>query len=257
MLELRPEVLAFAQHMEIMLRKNEHKGGWKDCELSFHKLYTSLEAEIHELQAALLMNRPGAILDEMIDVANRGMMLLDHLGLLMVDLTDLDGVKAHVLKVLGETTHGLPDVMVYHRGMYSIMTDPESKIGERLRDGRIVTMPGREDFQEALKELEAAKMVKKAPGTETYVLVDEEDMRPGMSAPAAKCAIVRFLQNQGGCVPIQRIMRHMAPTLHGQGTKDVLDILEKEGSIQREPGTAMYHLIHHVPVENEEEEDGV
>jgi hypothetical protein len=59
MLELRPEVQAFAEQMELKLMANDHKGGWKDCNLAY--LYGCLGEELAELMAAITLNRPAAI----------------------------------------------------------------------------------------------------------------------------------------------------------------------------------------------------
>lgn len=49
-LELRPEVLRFAQLMERKLRKNDHKGGWESEDPRW--LYERFEDELKELHAA-------------------------------------------------------------------------------------------------------------------------------------------------------------------------------------------------------------
>ncbi len=51
LLELRPEVAAFAQLMEKALRENDYKGGWSDCEPA--ALLRRLREESIELDHAL------------------------------------------------------------------------------------------------------------------------------------------------------------------------------------------------------------
>lgn len=173
MLQLRPEVQAFAQHMELKLRENDHKGGWKDMKEG--ALYIMLEAELHELQAALLLNRPMAVMSEVLDVANMGMMVCDSIGLLMVDMPDLDGVKQAILKVLEEAVGGVPLIIIYYRGMEKLMTAEDSVIGTVEEDGRIVTMPTRNTFKQGADELERVGMISRISGTETYILAPEEE----------------------------------------------------------------------------------
>ncbi|WP_179223761.1 hypothetical protein [Paenibacillus tyrfis] len=78
---LRPEVSWFAEQMELTLRRNDHKGGWKEC--SFVYLYQRLNEEIQELGneyfARHFHSEPKweGILREAPDVANFAMMLAD------------------------------------------------------------------------------------------------------------------------------------------------------------------------------------
>lgn len=73
--EIRPEVLKFAKAMEKKLKENDHKGGWKDCDISY--LNHSLNEEVSELQSAIL--EEGYITDECVDIANFAMMIFDIL----------------------------------------------------------------------------------------------------------------------------------------------------------------------------------
>ncbi len=97
-LELRAEVAAFAQAMERQLRKNDHKGGWKQCTNEY--IDERLEQELDEVYAVLEEiatvekhpgNEPEAVraeldkelLGELVDVANFLMMKADIAGLLV------------------------------------------------------------------------------------------------------------------------------------------------------------------------------
>ena len=55
LLELRPEVAAFAQLMEAKLRENDCKGGWKDEQTSY--LSRRCGNELEELRAAIQRQR--------------------------------------------------------------------------------------------------------------------------------------------------------------------------------------------------------
>ncbi len=88
MIELRPEVRAFAEAMEMKLRQNDHKGGW--AREGRQELLTKLYVEWIELREAdkRLVSDPHrfsnrqAVLQECLDVANFAMMIADNLGLL-------------------------------------------------------------------------------------------------------------------------------------------------------------------------------
>lgn len=88
-IELRPELAAFATHMEQVLRNNDHKGGWEHLNLCALSLY--VEKELHELNAAIHRfhkdcnpdNVEGllhAIQLEACDLANYAMMLHDNVN---------------------------------------------------------------------------------------------------------------------------------------------------------------------------------
>jgi len=89
----RPEVLAFARAMEEKLRRNDHKGGWKDE--SARSLLERAEDEIDELDLAVTCLRDDEcghhpseaaklenVLGEAADVANFVMMVADVCGAL-------------------------------------------------------------------------------------------------------------------------------------------------------------------------------
>lgn len=80
--DLRPEVLAFAHEMEKQLRANEHKGGWKDCRLSF--LMEELFRNYSSISTAHLEgNRQDVLRRRASNVANFAMMIADNFGNLM------------------------------------------------------------------------------------------------------------------------------------------------------------------------------
>lgn len=93
MLELRPEVAAFAQAMEAQLRANDHKPGWKGIEPD--ALLDRLREERRELEVAVLQievyamgncspanttHYVGRVVKEAADVANFAMMVADVCG---------------------------------------------------------------------------------------------------------------------------------------------------------------------------------
>jgi NTP pyrophosphatase (non-canonical NTP hydrolase) len=79
--ELRPEVLAFAQSMEQVLRENDHKGGWKGNDQK-NRVYLMrrLYEELREVEVALQDADDSQTRHELVDVANFCMMLWDNLG---------------------------------------------------------------------------------------------------------------------------------------------------------------------------------
>jgi len=85
-LKLRPKVRRFAEYMELKLRENEHKPGWKSDPAP--GLLRRLREETVELEDILLRLKESPILrtfvtDEAADVANFAMMLADNEGKLM------------------------------------------------------------------------------------------------------------------------------------------------------------------------------
>jgi NTP pyrophosphatase (non-canonical NTP hydrolase) len=79
--EIRPEVLAFAQAMENVLRQNDYKGGWKDNDRkNIVYLMRRLYQEIGEVEVALQDEDNVQTRRELVDVANFCMMLWDNLG---------------------------------------------------------------------------------------------------------------------------------------------------------------------------------
>lgn len=130
---LRPEVMAFAQAMERVLRQNDYKGGWE--RMSVPAMSERLDEEVAELQFEIA--RPpismihARILKEATDVANFCMFLADVYGGLRYDPGEpcwlcgvADGVAITTIKVARDTPHGPPcdpkDVQV-HPGCYQDM----------------------------------------------------------------------------------------------------------------------------------------
>ena len=85
---LRPRVRKFAEQMELALRDNDHKGGWKECSNGY--LLTRLREEADELEEAIsCLAMPAefytgpyrqafVIEGEAADVANFAMMIWDN-----------------------------------------------------------------------------------------------------------------------------------------------------------------------------------
>lgn len=74
----RKEIMWFSRQMEIVLRNNDFKGGWKHC--SHRYLLASLDQERDELMLAL--NNPRSInedvINECVDIANFAMMIAEN-----------------------------------------------------------------------------------------------------------------------------------------------------------------------------------
>lgn len=74
---LRPEVAEFAVAMELKLRKNDHKTGWRDQPIEAHiKL---LRIEMMELDVALDYLGDEEAMRECVDIANFAMIIRDKL----------------------------------------------------------------------------------------------------------------------------------------------------------------------------------
>ena len=78
--DVRPEVKAFAVLMERELRRNDHKGGWKNCTMDF--LFGKLVEEFAELYSAANSGPMILVSCEAADLANIAMMICDVYGLL-------------------------------------------------------------------------------------------------------------------------------------------------------------------------------
>ena len=77
-IEIRSEVLMFAKVMEKKLRRNDHKGHWKNGGYEdFQWFVDRLKEEVEELEEALDSRIPEDIADEAADVANYAMMIMD------------------------------------------------------------------------------------------------------------------------------------------------------------------------------------
>ena len=82
-MKIRTKVVNFAKTMEKKLRKNDHKGGWREC--TFDYLFSSLKVETEELSAFiqkdLLNSTPNTykeIREKCADIANFAMMISDN-----------------------------------------------------------------------------------------------------------------------------------------------------------------------------------
>jgi hypothetical protein len=75
-IELRPEVQAFAELMELSLRSNDHKGGWSDSSSLY--LLSKLLKHVSLLSDSLDMDFKLPTVLEAVDVANYAMMIGDR-----------------------------------------------------------------------------------------------------------------------------------------------------------------------------------
>ncbi|WP_017814425.1 hypothetical protein [Paenibacillus shenyangensis] len=76
---VRDEVADFAIGMEEVLVKNDHKSGWKECDLAY--LMDRLFQEMQEVYAAIGQGESAArIRSECLDVANFAMMIADNVA---------------------------------------------------------------------------------------------------------------------------------------------------------------------------------
>jgi len=75
----RPAVMRFAESMERVLQKNDYKGGWDECKLSY--LIDRIKGEYGEAREKWDMVKSredyGGVAEELIDVANFCMMFWD------------------------------------------------------------------------------------------------------------------------------------------------------------------------------------
>lgn len=77
LLNVRPEVRAFAVAMEAKLKANDHKGGWQDDPIEY--FFNRLTEEMMELGSAIC--RDDGVRGEAVDVANFAMMIFDRAAL--------------------------------------------------------------------------------------------------------------------------------------------------------------------------------
>lgn len=75
---LRPELLQFATHCELVLRDNDHKHGWDS--MSLGGILQRISDELEEMNIALSRTNPFDQLREISDVANFLMFLFHHVG---------------------------------------------------------------------------------------------------------------------------------------------------------------------------------
>lgn len=79
--EIREPVRWFAEKMEAKLRKNDHKGGWLDCDPLWLRMRMEEEmSELHREMVRLQIGRstPERVVNEAADVANFAMMIADQ-----------------------------------------------------------------------------------------------------------------------------------------------------------------------------------
>lgn len=74
-LRLREPLREFAAHMEDVLRRNDHKGGWQN--MTHHHLIFRIKDETAELVKAVRRGDNDGIMDEAADIANFAMMIYD------------------------------------------------------------------------------------------------------------------------------------------------------------------------------------
>ena len=101
-LGIRPEVMRFAQAMELVLRKNDYKGGWKD--MGDYKLLERAYEELEECRIEMRSLKSGSMRRasrEMVDVANFCMMFFDNLYSIPINSKYLDK-KLESLRTGGE-----------------------------------------------------------------------------------------------------------------------------------------------------------
>ena len=78
--KVRGAVLDFAvNHMEPVLQKNDHKGGWED--MTPRQIMTRILQEVEELRKAIYRQdpEPDEMISEATDIANFCMMLVDNI----------------------------------------------------------------------------------------------------------------------------------------------------------------------------------
>ncbi len=79
-MKIRDSVMRFAEAMEAELKENDHKGGWKECNI--HYLIGRLRNECVELEDVLWgrreMSGNKGIRNEAVDIANFAMMIFDN-----------------------------------------------------------------------------------------------------------------------------------------------------------------------------------
>jgi len=85
-MKLRSEVQWFAEQMELKLRENDDKGGWKRCSIEF--LLDRLQDEMMELDVSIQRGIPELLVAECADVANFCMMLADNRRLIAKEESD-------------------------------------------------------------------------------------------------------------------------------------------------------------------------
>ena len=82
-IDIRPAVRAFAEAMELKLRKNDHKTGWR--QLPIEALLRLFKLEVQEFEVADEFFTIVEARRESVDMANFAMMIWDRLSLLDQD----------------------------------------------------------------------------------------------------------------------------------------------------------------------------
>jgi len=75
---VRPVVKWYAERMEATLKRNDHKGGWKRCDLQY--LSMRLTQERKELTEAIASKDSQQIINETTDISNFALMIADKFG---------------------------------------------------------------------------------------------------------------------------------------------------------------------------------
>jgi len=75
---LRPAVKWYAERMEETLKRNDHKGGWRRCDLRY--LSMRLTQERKELAEAIASKDSARIINETTDISNFALMIADKFG---------------------------------------------------------------------------------------------------------------------------------------------------------------------------------
>jgi len=76
--EIRPVVLQFASEMERVLKLNDHKGGWQECDVEYlrHRLVEEMGEYFRSIEAFTTSSKIQQ--KELVDIANFAMMLWDR-----------------------------------------------------------------------------------------------------------------------------------------------------------------------------------
>lgn len=104
LLEVRPQVAAFAIAMEERLRANEHKGGWSACRpdwLWYRLMEEACELK-NEIDKAGVAWNGASVLHEAADVANMAMMVADVTGGLFIHKVAREIRKLNELKRIAD-----------------------------------------------------------------------------------------------------------------------------------------------------------
>lgn len=81
--QVRQQLRLFTEAMELKLRKNDHKTGWRDQPLA--ALYKLMLLEVKEFKVSFQFFTPKETRPEAVDIANFALILWDRLGMLEQD----------------------------------------------------------------------------------------------------------------------------------------------------------------------------